>query len=221
MIFDMGERALTFKQKRFCELVGAGCSRVDAFRQAYPGGPRTKGTEWEQAKRVGRVPKVKAEIERLSLLRSPYDAAAQAEHVAARLLELSKSSDPDIALKAISQWTKLAAAAQLKPPPSARDTEKARLIIDEILSFAEAQHAAPPPLPLAPDQDDDAAVIDLQPEELAPVSVVTPSPLLPSTDQDDAAGSVQQGGPEEGAVFAWKQLPGYFGRSRLVRVRVR
>src|SRR6516225_6541953 len=106
MILCMGERGLTFKQRQFAALVASGSTKVDAFRRAYPGGPRSRGTEWEAAKRVSRAPKVKAEICRLTL--SHYDAAAQAEHVTARLLELTKDPNPSVALRAIAQWGKLA-----------------------------------------------------------------------------------------------------------------
>ena len=115
----MGARALTAKQQRFAELLASGSTKVGAFRQAYPSERRGKGTEWEGAKRVARHPAVAAEVQRLTLLRSPHDAAAQAEHIAARLLELSKHSQPAVALKAISQWAKMAQAGLLKPPPSA------------------------------------------------------------------------------------------------------
>jgi hypothetical protein len=132
----MGARSLTSKQRRFAELLASGCTKVDAFRQAYPSGQRTKGTEWEGAKRVARHPAVAAEVQRLTLLRSPHDAAIQAEHVSARLLELSKSSEPSIALRAIAQWGKLAEAGLLKSPTTSakqsdaadRPIETARII---------------------------------------------------------------------------------------------
>lgn len=112
----MGVRALTPKRRKFAELVAGGSSRVEAFRQAFPSDCRGRGTERTGSKRVARQPAVIAEIERLTLLRSPHDAAAQAEHIAAKLLELSKSPDPAIALRAIVQWGKLAQAGLLKPP---------------------------------------------------------------------------------------------------------
>ena len=115
----MGARELTAKQQRFAELLASGSTKVGAFRQAYPSERRGKGTEWEGAKRVARHPAVAAEVQRLSLLRSPHDMVAQAEHIAARLLELSKSSEPSVALRAIAQWGKLADAGLLNPPPSA------------------------------------------------------------------------------------------------------
>jgi hypothetical protein len=111
--------SLTAKQQRFAELLASGSTKVGAFRQAYPSEGRSKGTEWEGAKRVARHPAVAAEVQRLTLLRSPHDAAAQAEHIAARLLELTKDPDPAVALRAIAQWGKLADAGLLKPPPGA------------------------------------------------------------------------------------------------------
>jgi hypothetical protein len=44
---------------------------------------------------------------------------AQAEHIAARLLELTKNPEPVVALRAIAQWGKLAEAGLLKPPTTA------------------------------------------------------------------------------------------------------
>ena len=124
-------------QKKFAALLAAGSSKVDAYRGAYPGGPRTKETEWVQAKRTARVPKVAAEVQRLTIL----DAACQADYVAVRLLELSKNPDPSIALKAIAQWGKLVESGALRPPaaacevqPAAREAQKDR-VIDELLAL--------------------------------------------------------------------------------------
>ena len=114
----MGARSLTSKQQRFAELLAGGSTKVDAFRQAYPSDRRGKATAWEGAKRVARHPAVAAEVQRLTLSRSPFDMAAQAQHVAARLLELSKSSEPSVALRAIAQWGKLAEAGLLKSQPT-------------------------------------------------------------------------------------------------------
>jgi hypothetical protein len=140
----MGARGLTAKQQRFAELLASGTTKVDAFRQAYPSDRRGKGTAWEGAKRVARHPAVAAEVQRLTLLRSPHDAAAQAEHIAARLLELTKNPEPAVALRAIAQWGKLAEAGLLKPPPGAakqgnvagEHNERAR-IIDELRGLYE------------------------------------------------------------------------------------
>lgn len=136
MILGMGERGLTPRQRKFAELLASGSSKVDSFRAAYPSDKRSRATEWQGGKRVARLPQVRAEVERLSLQRSPHSVAAQAEHVAARLLELSKSADPEIALRAIAQWGKLADAGLLQPPPSnakqanvaAAHVERARII---------------------------------------------------------------------------------------------
>jgi len=223
----MGERGLTFRQQRFAK-VAAGCTKAEAFRRAYPSDRRGNGTLWEGAKRVGRVPKVKAEIQRLTLLRSPHDAAAQAEHVAARLLELTKDPDPAVALRAIAQWGKLVEAGLLKPHSAADDAEKARLV-DELMALYHEEFAAEgqaePLRPLTPDQREDAAaVIDVESEEMPPMSEVEAPPirsLLPSTDKDDAGRPVLEEAPEESAVYEWKSLPGYFGKPRRVRVRVR
>ena len=118
--------SLTAKQQRFDELLASGSTKVDAFRQAYPSAGRSKGTEWEGAKRVARHPAVAAEVQRLALLRSPHDMVAQAEHVSAKLLELTKSDDPAVALRAIREWAKLASAGLLKPPPITARVENAR-----------------------------------------------------------------------------------------------
>ena len=119
MILDMGGRGLTSRQRKFAELLASGSSKVDSFRAAYPSDKRSRATEWQGGKRVARLPQVRAEVERLSLQHSPHDQAAQAEHIAARLLELTKNPDPAIALRAVAQWGKLAQAGLLKPPPSA------------------------------------------------------------------------------------------------------
>jgi hypothetical protein len=203
----MGERDMTFKQRRFAELLASGCSKVEAFRRAYPSDQRGKGTEWEGAKRVARLPKVAAEVERLTLLRSPHDAAAQAGHIAARLLELTKNPDPSVALRAIAQWGKLAEAGLLKPPHAIDNREKDRLV-DELMTFyskksaGEERHAAAPLLPLTPEPEGDDQVIDVEStlSEPDPISVAEdPSlrSLLPPTDQDRAERPVLPEVPEE------------------------
>jgi hypothetical protein len=138
MILGMGTRGLTSKQRRFAELLAGGSTKAGAFREAYPSDRRGKGTEWEGAKRVARLPQVAAEVQRLTLLHSPHDLQAQADHIAARLLELSKSQEPAVALRAIAQWGKLAEAGLLKPPTVAapdsdvagRQSERARILDD-------------------------------------------------------------------------------------------
>ena len=93
-----------------------------------------------------------AEVQRLTLLRSPHDAAAQSEHIAARLLELTKSPEPEVALRAIAQWAELEkalaleAASNLNNPPTARRCPSAddrRQIIDQLRALY--QKALPKP----------------------------------------------------------------------------
>ena len=70
----MGVKGLTFKQQRFAELVASGHTKAESFRVAYPSTQRGKRTVWEGAKRVARLPKVAAEVERLTLSRCPSRA---------------------------------------------------------------------------------------------------------------------------------------------------
>jgi hypothetical protein len=185
----MGERGLTFKQRKFAELLAGGSTRVAAFREAFPSAGRSKGTEYEGAKRVGRLPKVAAEVQRLTLLRSPHDATAQAEHVAARLLELMKDSNPEISLRAISRWSALCVAGILKPPPISQRAENGRQpsadekrqILDELKALY--QKAVPRPQNSAEQLDPpirDVAelhdsVIDDEPADRA---IIVPSLLM-------------------------------------------
>jgi hypothetical protein len=222
----MGERALTRKQKKFAELIAGGSSKVAAYRGAYPGGPRTKGTEWVQAKRTASVPKVAAEVQRLTML----NVAGQVEQVAARLIELSKNPDPDIALKAIAQWGKLVESGALEPPTTAREarpvatrnTETGRIIDELIALAAEAQQPAEPLLVLASEPDSDDLLVDIEPAEMAPDVEEPPvQSLLPPSEEDDAVRPLQPEAQEEEAVYEWQLLPGYFGKSRRIRVRIR
>jgi hypothetical protein len=220
----MSERGLTFKQRRFAELVASGSTKVEAFRRAYPSDRRGKGTEREGAKRIARMPKVQAEVERLTLLRSPHDATAQAEHIAARLLELTKDPDSVVALRAIAQWSKLAEAGLLKRP-EVYDKEKDSLI-DELMGLYQKSAIEAQLRPLLQEQPESTPqVIDVESEQLAPMSVAEASPvrsLLPPTEQDSAD---RPEAPEESIVktdvYEWQNLPGYFGKSRRVRVRIR
>jgi hypothetical protein len=224
----MGERALTSKQKKFAQLLAGGSSKVAAFRGAYPGGPRTKGTEWVQAKRTARVPRVAAEVHRLTML----NVAGQVEQVAARLIELSKNPDPGIALKAIAEWGKLVKGGALRPPATAHNAQSATVrhvetdrVIDELIALAaEAQHQADPLLLLTPEPDSDGQLVDIEAEEMAPMLDMGEPPvrsLLPPAGQDDAVQPLQPQAQKEDAVYEWKPLPGYFGKSRCIRVRIR
>jgi hypothetical protein len=224
----MGERALTSKQKKFAELLAGGSSKVAAFRGAYPGGPRTKGTEWVQAKRTARMPRVAAEVHRLTML----NVAGQVEQVAARLIELSKNPDPGIALKAIAEWGKLVESGALQPPATARNAQSAPArdvevdrVIDELIALVDGgQHQPEPLLLLTPEPDKDDQVIDIEPEKMTPMSDVGEPPvrsLLPPADQDDTIRPLQPQAQETEAVYEWRPLPGYFGKSRCIRVRIR
>ena len=127
----MGERGLTYKQQRFAELVASGCTNVGAFRSVYPSIRRGKATESEGAKRIAHLPKVVAEVQRLTLLRSPHDAAAQSEHIAARLLELTKSPEPEVALRAIAQWAELEKRRLLRPRPIEQHADRGQRPSDD------------------------------------------------------------------------------------------
>jgi hypothetical protein len=194
---------------------------------------------------VARHPAVAAEVQRLTLLHSPHDVVAQAEHVAARLLELTKSAEPAVALRAIAQWAKLAETGLLKPPAATvrqRDAatpppDRAR-IVNELRAIyhrtlaAEGQHGnelvgstRPEALPAAEGQSfaDDALS-----GELAPASAIDkPLELTRSSSTDEVAdgGLVLSEGDEGTSAnddeFEWVNVPGSFGKARKVRVRVR
>jgi hypothetical protein len=226
----MGGRGLTHKQQKFVEFLVAGCTKVEAFRRAYPSDRRSKGTEWEGAKRVARLPKVQAEIQRRSLLHSPHDAAAQAEHITARLLELTKDSDPTVALRAIAQWAKLSEEGLLRPRPAASEGEKDQLVEELIALYnkasVEAQSEAAPLRSRIPEQQAQSTVqvIDVKSEELA--SSLPVRSLLPATGQDRPDPPVPPETPERAAMKTdtceWRleAVPGFFP-PRFKRVRVR
>jgi hypothetical protein len=233
----MGARGLTAKQQRFAELLASGSTKVDAFRQAYPSDRRGKGTAWEGSKRVARHPAVAAEVQRLTLLRSPHDMVAQAEHIAARLLELSKNSEPSVALRAIAQWGKLAEAGLLKPSPggakqgnvAAGHIERAR-IIDELRGLYEKalgpswpqQNELVPSTNAATQEADGQILSDGAVLGERTAILTEDEPLLTESPE---SGSVPPGLPEEAVPqtdeYEWQYQPGSFGKIRRVRVRVR
>jgi hypothetical protein len=226
----MGGRGLTHKQQKFVEFLVAGCTKVEAFRRAYPSDRRSKGTEWEGAKRVARLPKVIEAVQRSTLLHSQHDVAAQVEHITARLLELTKDPDPAVALRAIAQWAKLSEGGLLKPRPAVSETEKA--LVDELIAAVynkpsvEAQSEAAPLRSLTPEEQEESTVqvIDVESEELA--SSLPVRSLLPATGQDRPDPPVPPETPERAAMKTdtceWRleSVPGFFPR-RLKRVRVR
>jgi hypothetical protein len=226
----MGERPLTGKQQRFAELVAGGASKSDAFRRAYPSDLRGKATVWAGAQKVAAVPKVAAEVQRLRLLRSPHDAAAQAEHIAARLLELTKSPEPEVALRAISQWAKLREAGLLRPAAIDQPTingrqpsaDERRQILDELKALY--QKAVPTPQngaePLDPSCTDPAKkhclVIDMEPTDGAATATALGKAFDGASDpRVSGATSLDRSEPME--KFALRPVPGFFP-PRLMRV---
>jgi hypothetical protein len=241
----MSTRSLTSKQQRFAELLAGGCTKVDAFRSAYPSERRGKGTEWEGAKRVARHPAVAAEVQRLTLLRSPHDVTAQADHIAARLLELSKSQEPAVALRAIAQWGKMAEAGLLNPPivaghrteVSTQRVDKAQILEDlrrlyreglegkgqqrkELLGSTNAEPMQGTDCQIL----SDGAVLGELPAismEEEPLRSLPESP----TNQDAIGVVFLPEAREEPALqteeYEWQYQPGFFGKPRRVRVRVR
>jgi hypothetical protein len=239
----MGARGLTSKQRRFAELLAAGSTKVDAFRQAYPSDRRGKGTEWEGANRVARLPQVAAEVQRLTLLHSPHDAQAQSQHIQARLIELSKSSEPSVALRAIAQWGKLAQAGLLKTPTdvtppyvAAPQSERAR-IIDELRGLyqkalgPEGQH--PNELPGSTNAESIQesychTFYDGASGEPPAISVAEePLQSLPECPTDQETGGtpappeVMEEAVQQPDEYEWQYQPGSFGKPRRVRVRIR
>jgi hypothetical protein len=172
------------------------------------------------------------------LLRSPHDVAAQAEHITARLLELTKSEDPGIALRAMAQWSKLAEGGLLKPPTTAQHIDRDRLLSDlEGLyrkAFGEAHDGIELPSSTGEAKEErEGPVIDVESDEtviseLAPVCAVEePLSRLPPpspTDQDTAveSESVEESVTDEEA-YAWvlAPIPGHFGAKTRRRIRVR
>jgi hypothetical protein len=244
MILGMGERGLTPRQRRFAELLASGSSKVDSFRAAYPSDKPSKNTEWQSSKRVSRLPQVRAEVERLTLLRSPHDAGAQTEHIQARLIELTKNADPAIALRAIAQWGKLAQAGLLKPPPSAakqgnvaaghgeraRIVEQLKTLYEKALgpSWQQRNELVVATKANSIEEVDCQIVSDCAPGELPAISMVdepVETELEPATDQDAQGESPPPEAPEETALeteaYEWRPRPGDFGRARRIRVQIR
>jgi hypothetical protein len=66
-------------------------------------------------------------------------------------------------------------------------------------------------------------VIDLEPEEMEPEFEVEGAvrSVLPPADQDPSDRPVLRETAADGPEYEWQSLPGYFGKPRRVRVRVR
>ena len=219
----MGERGLTYKQQRFAELVASGCTNVGAFRSVYTSVRRGKATESEGAKRVAHLPKVVAEVQRLTLLRSPHDAAAQSEHIAARLLELTKSPEPEVALRAIAQWAELEKRGLLRPRPIEQSADSGRRpsaddrrqIIDQLRALY--QKALPKPQNFAEQLGQPITELP-KPHDLAidveltdTASTVTPQAMAvddASCEPSPVDNSMKR--PEPIKKFGLAPIPGYF-----------
>jgi hypothetical protein len=133
---------------------------------------------------------------------------------------LTKDPDSVVALRAIAQWSKLAEAGILKRP-EVYDKEKDSLI-DELMGLYQKSAIEAQLRPLIQEQPESTPqVIDVESEELAPLSVAEASPvrsLLPPNEQDIPD---RPEAPVKTDVYEWQNLPGYFGKSRRVRVRIR
>jgi hypothetical protein len=190
---------------------------VEAFRRAYPSDRRSRTTEWQGGKRVAGLQQVKDEVQRLTLLRSPHDAAAQTDHIVARLIELSKDANPEVALRAIGQWSKLAEAGLLKPPPlethadqpfdRAQAIGELRRLYANALGRTETENELLAPRS-AESQEVAGQVIDIEADDM-PADVPMPlyareetpsAPPLPRADQDRENNSGLTKIPEEIAL---------------------
>jgi len=238
IIRGMGGRSLTHQQRLFAELLASGCTKVEAFRRAYPSNQRSKTTEWQGGKRVAGLPQVQDEVKRLTLLRSPHDVAAQSEHIAARLLELTKDSDPEVALRAIAQWSKLAEAGLLKPPivaghaaptiDRAQVISKLRSLYHKALGPPQTGTQLLDPQPSAA-KDADGFVIEGAHE---PTTITGPALLSTQDELPPALQAAQNDGDDQAQTevpakrsrwpgeYEWQYLPGSFGKARRARVRI-
>jgi hypothetical protein len=202
----MGGRSLTRQQRLFAELLVSGCSKVEAFRRAYPSDRRSRTTEWQGGKRVAGLQQVRDEVQRLTLLHSPHDPAAQTDHIVARLIELSKDANPEVALRAIAQWSKLAEAGLLKPPvvearadqpfDRAQAIDELRRLYAKALSKTENEVLRPPS---AEPQEVTGQVIDIEaddmpadmpgpisaPEVMPPASMLSHAPVNDPPSKED------------------------------------
>ena len=218
---------LTFKERTFAQLVVEG-TKSEAYRRVYSakGNSRTQATN---AYKISKRPKVKQEVarllrQRLTLLRSPHDAEAQAEHIAARLLELTKSPEPEVALRAIAQWGKLAEAGVFKPSAVELHTanrrqpsvDERRQIVNQLRALY--QKALPKPqnfaeqlgqpiteLPKPHDSD-----IDVEPADTA--STVPPQAMVvvDASYEEPFAVNDSMKRPEPVEKFRLAPIPGYF-----------
>ena len=120
-------RELTAKQAKFAALVASGSTKVGAYRQVYPG-KANKVTQWMEAQRVAKVPKVRAEIHRLQLLTLPQveDLAALRQHTVAVMVGLSIGAQNEALRMKAAAWlheiaTKELAARRAGPEEGASD----------------------------------------------------------------------------------------------------
>jgi hypothetical protein len=100
------ERELTVRQRRFAAGIAGGLSRGAAYQAAYPGINMKKSTLDSVAKKAAKKPRVKAEIERLTLelLPAPEDMRAIYAHGLAVIIQLSiTAEDARVRLRA-AEW---------------------------------------------------------------------------------------------------------------------
>jgi hypothetical protein len=121
-------RDLTPKQRGFVEAILSGCTKCDAYRQAYGLGNNSAKTIGRNAQRTANSQIVREEISRRTLLSLPqaFDFGVLWQHSIVVLRELTECASDTVKLKAaVALFDAAEAARTLQTEPSGADAERA------------------------------------------------------------------------------------------------
>jgi hypothetical protein len=220
---DYMERELTVRQRRFALGVASGLSKTKAHAAAYPNNMQ-KATREVAAKKLAKKPRVKSEIERLTLELLPRveDMRAAYDHAFSTILKLTIESPDDRLRFDAARWLRAEyeRREQLVEKALPGPTEAVIADLHRLYEKALGPRDAENPLVLEVDAESEAAVTPGPPSE--------PSQLAANALAEEPADA--DGGPvqretrlnslDSEPVFRRELIPGRFPpQYRRVRIR--
>jgi hypothetical protein len=133
------ERQLTVRQRRFAAGIASGLSRTKAYAAAYPNNMKRSTLE-TAAKQAAKNPRVKAEIDRLSieLLPQVKDMRAAYEHAFCTILKLSIESRNDRLRFDAARWV-CAEFEKRQQLTRSAPTVSVESLLDDLRDFCERE----------------------------------------------------------------------------------
>jgi hypothetical protein len=183
-------RELTTRQRLFAAGVASGLSRTKAHLEAYPNNMK-QSTRETAAKQAAKNPRVKAEIERLTLELLPKveDMRAAYEHAYSTILKLTIESPDDRIRFDAARWLRAEyeKREQLSDEPAPDPTQETLAALHELYERVMRTPGMQPPLTLEVGPEDNAPETASPPSDLSADAAVAEAAL-----PEDRSGEVEE-----------------------------